>query len=49
MIVNLLKRSLKLKDEADTAIENKKSPTWDRLKSSILKGMSETSPLRIQL
>ena len=49
MIVSLLQRSVKLKVDADTAIEQKASPGWDRLKSSVLKGMSETSPLRIQL
>jgi len=49
MIVNLLERSVKLKVEADNALDHKISPQWDKLKTSLFKGINESSPLRIHL
>jgi hypothetical protein len=41
--------SMKLKMDTDVALENKSPVKWEGLKKSVLRGVSETSPLRLQL
>ena len=41
--------SMKLKIDTDVALENKSPVKWEGLKKSVLRGVSETSPLRLQL
>jgi hypothetical protein len=40
---------MKLKVDTDIALEKKSPVKWEGLKKSILRGVSETSPLRLQL